>query len=128
MCQLNPAALDGTGRKGKVATYEQRTQRGAELLDDAMLGWADMIDLDKLDLGYEEKCVLGQTFGSFSAGSRTLGLRTVETRRAGFYTKKFLFLTDPVQRESAVTADYACLKDAWTPLIRERQGALAIAA
>jgi hypothetical protein len=41
-------------------------KRGAELLDRTHAGWAELIDLSKLDLNDCLHCILGQMFGSFN--------------------------------------------------------------
>ena len=45
-----------------VDTIEVRVARGAALLDEKLPGWADRIDLDRLDLGSPCRCILGQTW------------------------------------------------------------------
>jgi hypothetical protein len=67
-------------------TAADNVRRGAELLDRVQPGWADRIDLDRLDLGSDCECVLGQLYGgpdddedpSYLVGRRTLGLTTTE--------------------------------------------------
>ncbi len=48
--------------------------RGAELLDEKKPAWALMIDVDKLDIIDEANCILGQLYGTFHGGLRSLGL------------------------------------------------------
>lgn len=43
-------------------SYEERVRRGAALLDEKYPGWADRIELDRLDLGSCTTCVLGQLY------------------------------------------------------------------
>ena len=45
-----------------LATFTERVQSGARLLDEKMPGWHDLIDIDRLDLENTENCVLGQVF------------------------------------------------------------------
>lgn len=70
-------------------SYEERVKRGAALLDKKYPGWADRIELDRLDLGSCTTCVLGQLYqdqtidqyvddddepDNYGAGVRVLGL------------------------------------------------------
>ena len=45
-----------------LATFTERVQRGALLLDEKIPGWYAKINLDRLDLENTENCVLGQVF------------------------------------------------------------------
>lgn len=53
-----------------------RIERGAKLLDERVPGWRERIDLDRLDMGNSLHCILGQCFGSYFDGLRTLDLST----------------------------------------------------
>lgn len=46
----------------------ERVARGVELLDRVRPGWAKEVDLDRLDVGRCDRCVLGQVFGSYGTG------------------------------------------------------------
>ena len=43
-------------------TILANVERGALLLDDNMPGWADKIDLDRLNIAVGSLCILGQLF------------------------------------------------------------------
>lgn len=49
-----------------------RAAIGAKLLDVLKPGWAQRIDLDRLDLADCSACVLGQLFGDFGVGAERL--------------------------------------------------------
>lgn len=55
-------------------TLRDRIVNGAELLDYERPGWRDEIDLDELNLSDMYNCVLGQVYGSFTAGIRVLDI------------------------------------------------------
>jgi hypothetical protein len=43
-------------------TIRERIEKGAAWLDSVKPTWRDLIDIDSLDLGDTERCVLGQVF------------------------------------------------------------------
>lgn len=47
--------------------------RGAKLLDSALPGWANKINVETLDLSGARMCILGQLYGSSEAGCKALG-------------------------------------------------------
>lgn len=51
-----------------------RVARGVALLDERLPGWVDRVNTIKLDIQNCERCVLGQVFGDYFAGSRELGI------------------------------------------------------
>lgn len=55
-----------TNRKSGMITYavnfSEEVARGAELLDEKIPGWHEVIALDKLDMRRGEHCILGQLF------------------------------------------------------------------
>lgn len=109
----------------KVA--DQRVARGAALLDRALPGWAQLIDLGKLDLSDTTMCVLGQLFedrleekaaapefcdSNFAVGRHVLGLDGLAIVQHGF--DKFSREMRPSFRE---------LDDAWERAVKERHDA-----
>lgn len=61
---------------GRETTHEDDcVARGARLLDDHRPGWRESVDAARLDVSDFHSCVLGQLYGSFSAGLTQLGLR-----------------------------------------------------
>ena len=56
-------------------TYDQaleRARRGAALLDEKRPGWREDVDLRSLDQASCSRCVLGQVFGRYAEGLRSL--------------------------------------------------------
>lgn len=51
--------------------YEEQVQRGAAWLDEhALEGWRDRIDLGKLDIDNQNRCILGQLWGDYFTALR----------------------------------------------------------
>lgn len=50
------------------------SSKGAKLLDDAMPGWAGLINVETLDMSGARMCILGQLYGSSEEGCRVLGM------------------------------------------------------
>jgi hypothetical protein len=85
--------------------YDAIVDKGATLLDERYPDtWYDKIDLDTLDLSTTDLCVLGQLYGSYYVGRRTLGLTRGGAAELGF---------DGLEE----------LTDAWRRLIIERKNA-----
>lgn len=59
---------------------ERAAEKGASLLDRIKPDWFKAIDQDKLDIGSFKYCILGQLFGSWSAGKKAL-----QTKNSGVY-------------------------------------------
>lgn len=55
-------------------TVEVRVKLGADLLDQKAPGWLARINLDTLQLGDCENCILGQIYGHFALGLVETGL------------------------------------------------------
>lgn len=90
-------------------------ERGAALLDEKLPGWENDIDLEKLDLAHDCKCVLGQlNGGDYYRGTRRIGLETWNDER----TYGFVPQTPIGQRRR-----WENLTDAWRRLIRSRLAA-----
>jgi hypothetical protein len=52
--------------------FETPAPKGAALLDEDMPGWADKIDLERLDIQLPGDCVLGQLYGTYRAALSVL--------------------------------------------------------
>jgi hypothetical protein len=64
---------------------EARVARGARLLDEHQPGWRHRIDRDRLDMGSDYNCVVGQLYGHYPDGCNRLGLTTnQQATRYGF--------------------------------------------
>lgn len=90
-------------------TDAEAVANGARLLTETLgPGWEDRIDLGRLDLWSNEHCVLGQPYGDYRKGSKTL--RVGSGRSHGFLGNGFRYdaiyyawldyLTPRVQRNS----------------------------
>jgi len=84
-----------------------RARVGATLLDVLTPGWADSINLGKLDLSNCQACVLGQLFGEYTKGAETLfAMRSAPA--SDLDTDKF---NDGIKR-AANEAGFACDRNA----------------
>lgn len=80
-----------------MTVLTRRVQRGLELLDREMPGWAQFMDADRLDLALGNRCILGQLYsGHYDMGEAVLFGRgrsareaTNDARRHGFYQGLF---------------------------------------
>lgn len=69
----------------KVSTPTERVQAGMRLLDErGPEGWADRLDLEKLDMDSCFLCVLGQLSGTFAEGWHVFDMTPDEIRNGGF--------------------------------------------
>lgn len=53
---------------GSKYPWPEDVQRGVAWLDTHVPGWAERIRLDRLDIGGQYSCILGQLFGSYDSG------------------------------------------------------------
>ena len=59
-----------------MSTIAERVAKGAAFLDEREPGWDERIDLDRLDIDSNCRCILGQLHDkSYATGRRALGLR-----------------------------------------------------
>lgn len=104
--------------------YEDRVAKGAALLDEHYPGWAARIAADDLAMSLCDKCVLGQVYGDYWDGFRTIKKRMPW----GLYsTADFGFtLRDSEQTEAKLLGEglvrFDRLADAWRAEIRQRIG------
>jgi len=102
--------------------YAARVQRGIALLDEKWPGWATEIDLEKLDIRHDERCVTAQYAASrggsssWQTGERLLGLE-----EGGEYELHgFNVAWEAVA--PAIDRDYATLNGLWkAEIIRRRE-------
>jgi hypothetical protein len=92
-----------------IAKYADRVARGIELLDSHIPGWADRIDLSRLDIQSCVSCVLGQ-LGGWAHTSDLLDIYGDQTRY-GFES--------PFGDRGV--GGYRVLNDLWADEIRRRQ-------
>lgn len=106
-------------------------QRGAALLDQAMPGWHDRIDTDRLDLRFTDRCVLGQLYGgeyrSFQDGATTLSGVTDMVRRLDWAGEHGFWLLPGEEDDDRVDPEltYQVLTSDWRQVIDERRKAAA---
>lgn len=92
-------------------TIEERVAAGAEFLDEAVPGWELKINLEKLDLGSCDVCMIGQLFQDFGAGIVGLfGDRWIVPAQV------FGFMAF----HTAKPEEYDALDVEWTRVIKER--------
>lgn len=99
-----------------------RAKIGATILDVFRPGWADEIDLDRLDLADCYSCVLGQMFGEYGEGADQLFAMRAdedEIERAAYEAG---FTADPVTalRRGGRRLNYGNLTKAWRREIEKR--------
>lgn len=100
--------------------YAARVARGAALLDALRPGWDDHVSIGTLDVSSTKDCVLGQAFGSYTVGVRSVFanplvvvsacIREMLSDRHGFSAY-----------ETASLAAWGELTQAWRDLITERR-------
>lgn len=91
--------------------FEERIQKGIAKLDIAKPGWEKLINLEHLDLGNNNQCVLGQLHESYHNGKRVLFEAShfdhVEAIAHGFY----------LTGSEEYTTTYARLTNKWKAAI-----------
>ena len=92
-----------------------RVERGAALLDQHIPGWAQFIDVSKLDLERSDSCVLGQLYsGEYEMGEAVIFGRDRSRFRANLSASWYGF-------DSFTSWDYGPLTREWARLIHIRQ-------
>lgn len=82
----------------------ERVARGAALLDDFYGSdrWVDKVSLLRLDITHRHDCVLGQVFGHYRTGMRSLGInRLYEYGFSGFLKAERAWKSEIRQRRNA---------------------------
>jgi hypothetical protein len=82
-----------------ITELDDQVRDGAALLDERIIGWRDLVDVPRLDVGSACRCILGQVFGDFYDGVHELGISYRSAIRLGFETNS--------------NDEYAALNDAW---------------
>jgi hypothetical protein len=95
-----------------------RVANGVALLDQAEPGWWQSIDLHRLDQGSIENCVLGQTFGEYSAGCTALGRS--EYSEDAYYNWSRYYGYNQNDTASNFNLAYEIDTDEWTRVILAR--------
>lgn len=99
-----------------MLSVTDRVSRGAELLDREVPGWVKVISIDDLEMGESSWCVLGQIFGKFGTGEKSLGISDCggelgfELSGTGDYS------------DGTVEREWSLLSQAWIDEIERRRG------
>ena len=93
-----------------MTTIAERVARGAALLDQHMPGWENKVNLNILDIGLMDDCILGQCYGRYWDGARALKVFGRSSASLGF---------DAGDNKG----DYELLTEAWAQLIEARREA-----
>lgn len=94
-----------------------RVDLGVELLDGFLPTWRDNIDTERLNLGSDRYCVLGQLFGSYADGVRRLGL--AQMGRESF-DRGFLAAAGDSEAYG-LAFEYKELTAAWKKILKEHR-------
>lgn len=115
-------------------TIRARVARGVALLDEKLPGWAQQIDLDRLDLGNTCNCILGQGFeghpdvdmkdwvvtSPFDIGVRELFAAAMPDQDHERAARVHGF--DAVSEPGYTAQEYAALTTEWKRVILARRG------
>lgn len=94
--------------------YIPAVKRGIKFLDENVPDWHDRVDVQKLDLGSCQECILGQLYGSFDDGYRELGLSTIESAELGLDSQPVsLPVADYHFFDGMISGEYGLLTEAW---------------
>jgi hypothetical protein len=110
-----------SGTRSKALTA--RVNRGARLLDRFRPGWAEAIALDKLGMHTCDRCILGQLYGDFMEGCRTLAQPLPSTFLFSAAKHGFtLFNQEQDGSWEDIFSRFGDLADCWREAIRQRTG------
>jgi hypothetical protein len=108
-----------------------RVRLGAGVLDRVRPGWAGEIDLDRLDMSWGDRDVLGQLYGLYSAGlveiapEEAWGDDEVDLEydcQPVKWAEAHGFTIQGIERRESEVHQWDCLTDAWKDEIRSRRG------
>lgn len=99
--------------------YEERVSRGAALFDQVNPDWFHMIDRDLLAMESCDNCILGQVYGHYEDGFRSLIADLPDTILFSAADHGFT-LYNAEQESIDVFSRFAALADAWRAEIRRR--------
>ena len=71
------------GLVGMVTDYVTPAKNIANRLDEVRPGWEREIDQDTLDMEQPNRCLMGQLYGDFATGCKTLGIDPVNRTLMG---------------------------------------------
>ena len=85
--------------------FEQRIQKGIDLLNRRCPGWIEKINLDNLDMMCTENCILGQLFLNYDRGLKKLILLSGE--KYGFNpSDHFIDMISAVEAYNTLTTEW----------------------
>lgn len=116
-----------------MATVIERVRAGATFLDSQVVGWAEKIDADRLDLRRCEDCVFGQAFDdNYINVAHWLGLTNHQCAALGFCSEaanrvsfaEYMALGPEAKavHRSQIATEYRNLRAAWLHEIALRLG------
>lgn len=88
--------------------FQKEIAKGVKLLDQSQPDWRDEINLSTLDMGSNCYCVLGQLYGSYSAGADDLAI-DLDSEDYGFEL--------PLSNDSRPATGYDILTKEWKEAI-----------
>ncbi len=84
-------------------TLGARVDEGIDCLDDNIdiirLNWREWIDLDSLDMAHVNNCVLGQLFGEFDDGAKSLNIEDPRVLGFDVFSESYAELTNVWRRK-----------------------------
>lgn len=105
-----------------MTTIAERVAAGAAVLDERLPGWADKINLTRLDMSDDENCVFGQHYvghtrpiSRFGQVRTNLGIKSEDCEDLG------LFCAKEADGTPAADAEYAALTAEWQLAIEARR-------
>jgi hypothetical protein len=107
----------------------QRVRGGANLLDYHRPGWEREIDIEHLDMGDTDFCVLGQLYGDYESGCDALGLGRNDERATHGFNVYWPWQAPILLRIARAIGldwtlhhrEFRLLRNAWIAEIRARQ-------
>jgi hypothetical protein len=93
-------------------TVADRVADGVAVLDEMRPGWANVVDIDTLEMSYASMCILGHVYGSFDAGCMMLyGRHAGESEAEGLHGFA----------QVHVDEDWAPIQAEWVRIVSARQ-------
>ena len=64
-----------------------KIQRGVAFLDENAPNWRGKVDINKIDMGHSQRCILGQVFGDFFDSCKRFNLTDEHAEYLGFLAR-----------------------------------------
>jgi hypothetical protein len=106
-----------------IYPVQQRVIKGMAFLDaNAIPSWEQAIDLDRLDLADQSRCVLGQIYGNYSTGWSETGVggTAADNGFIALLTEAQLDELTSSERSTLTADEYELLTEAWREAIAAR--------